>query len=98
MKIYASYHTEDPALDEMNYQAMKEERMKLYPKCECCGDYIVNDYIYEVDGMRFCSKKCRNKYFMNEKLSCLIRGTGYDDDFYHILDEFTDLESLGDIR
>ncbi len=97
MKIHSRHYTDNPVLDEMNYQSDLEDRLKAYPRCECCEGYIVNDYIYEVEGMRFCSQGCRNKYFMNEVLSRLIKGTGYDDDFYHILDNFTDLVRLEDI-
>lgn len=97
MSIYSSYHTDDPVADQISYQYDLEQRLRRYPRCECCEEPIINDYFYEVEGRRYCSKACRNRAYTNELLDRLIKGTGYDDDFSELLDEFTDIVRAEDI-
>lgn len=39
------------------YDARQQAQEKKYPKCDCCGDRIVDDKFYNIEGTYIC-KTC----------------------------------------
>lgn len=59
----AIYRCEDPVLDWDLYCADQEEEMKKYPKCDKCGEPIVEEYFFEINGYNYC-EDCMKDEFM----------------------------------
>lgn len=39
-----------------------EASLTRRPQCECCGQYIQDDYTWEIDGALFCPKCAADKF------------------------------------
>lgn len=35
------------------YEAEQEARLENYPRCDCCGEPILDEYFYDIDGTYF---------------------------------------------
>ena len=44
------------------YEAEQERQLDKYPKCDCCGEPILDDYFYNIDGTYYC-EQCLNDEF-----------------------------------
>lgn len=42
------------------HDAEQEAQLERCPKCEDCGEYIQDDYLYDIDGIILC-EQCMNK-------------------------------------
>ena len=47
------------------YEAEQESRLKRFPKCDCCGEPITDDYFYNIDGTYICETCMRDEYRKN---------------------------------
>jgi formylmethanofuran dehydrogenase subunit E len=47
------------------YEAEQERRLEKYPKCDCCGESITDDYFYNIDGTFICESCMRDEYRKN---------------------------------
>lgn len=36
------------------YEDEVERTRKKYPKCDCCGERILDDYFFNIDGTYYC--------------------------------------------
>lgn len=54
--------TDDPIADFVRYQAEQEEETEKLPKCDNCGEPIMDDYCYDVGGDILC-EDCMNDLF-----------------------------------
>ena len=43
----------------------RERELKKFPKCDCCGEPITDDYYYDIDGDKIC-KDCLDKWYRVE--------------------------------
>ena len=43
------------------YEAEQERRLRKHPKCDCCGERIVDDKFYNIEGTYIC-KVCIEDY------------------------------------
>lgn len=48
------YRTDDPVLDYYNWEAAEAAELEKLPKCAECGEPIVDDFCYEIDGELIC--------------------------------------------
>lgn len=48
------HYSDDPHKDFLRHEADLEEGLKDCPVCDCCGEYIFEDYYFEDDGDKFC--------------------------------------------
>lgn len=44
------------------HEAEQERRLKKYPKCDCCGEHITDDYFYNIDSTYFCEECLKDEY------------------------------------
>ena len=44
------------------YEAERERKLDKFPKCDCCGEPITDDYLYKIDGEFLCEECLNNKY------------------------------------
>ncbi len=56
------YRTDDPVADYERYDADREAELAKLPKCDCCGEPIVEEHFYNIDGTFICEECMRNQY------------------------------------
>lgn len=66
--------TDDPEKDFDTWDFEQTELLELLPKCKECGEYIQDDFCYEIDGnliceecMDMCYKKFTEDYIVDER-------------------------------
>lgn len=47
------------------YEAEQERKLDKFPKCDCCGEPITDDYYYNIDGTYFCEDCLNSEYRKN---------------------------------
>lgn len=47
------------------YEATQERRLEKLPKCDCCGEPIIDEYFYNIDGTFICEDCLINEYRKN---------------------------------
>ena len=52
----ACYRCEDPVLDWDLYCADIEQELQKYPVCDCCGEHITDETMYDVNGVYYCEE------------------------------------------
>lgn len=48
------YFSDDPVADYDRHCAEQERKLAKYPKCDNCGEYITDEYFYNIDGTFIC--------------------------------------------
>ena len=46
--------TDDPIADFNRHDAERERRLIRFPKCDCCGERIQDDDLFDFDGELIC--------------------------------------------
>ena len=46
------------------YEAEQERRIEKYPKCDCCGERILDDSFFNIEGTYIC-ERCIDDYKVN---------------------------------
>ena len=46
--------TDDPISDFERWDAEQQEELEGYPKCECCGEHITDDFFYIIADEYIC--------------------------------------------
>lgn len=46
------------------YEAAQERRLRKYPKCDCCGERIVEEKFYNIEGTYIC-ENCISDYLVD---------------------------------
>lgn len=44
------------------YEADREEKLRKFPKCDICGEYITDEYFYNIDGT-YMHEECLNSEY-----------------------------------
>lgn len=57
MYEYIPDYTEQHAM----YEAAQERRNERLPKCDCCGERILGDFFFNIEGVYYC-EDCINDY------------------------------------
>ncbi len=47
------------------YEREQESKLDRYPKCDCCGEPITDDYFYNIDGTFICETCLNEEYRKN---------------------------------
>lgn len=47
------------------HEAKLEEKIRKYPKCDLCGQYITDDQFYDIDGNYF-HKECLDIEYLKD--------------------------------
>lgn len=47
------------------YEAEQERNLDKFPKCDCCGEPITDDYFYDIDGTYYCEDCLISEYRKN---------------------------------
>lgn len=55
-------YTDDPVADAYAHDYEQETALEKYPVCSCCGEHILDDYLYDIDGDLIC-EECLNEYY-----------------------------------
>ena len=50
------YRTDDPLEDFYRYDAERQKEEDKLPKCEYCGEPIMDDYLYDINGDVICEE------------------------------------------
>ena len=53
-----------PDYDELHeaFEDEQEENANKFPKCDCCGESIVEEHFYNIDGTFICENCMRDEY------------------------------------
>lgn len=62
--------TDDPIFDWERHCTEEQEAIDSAPVCDCCGELIVENYFYAIDGEIFCDE-CITE-IVNEKFKQFI--------------------------
>ncbi len=54
--------TNDPVADYERYSNDMESALEQLPECTFCGNHILDDYLYEIDGDYYC-EECMKELF-----------------------------------
>lgn len=57
-----SYRTDDPHADFDRWDADEQKALKKLPKCEYCGETIMDDHLYDFNGDIMC-ETCLKEHF-----------------------------------
>ena len=44
------------------YEQERERALEKFPKCDCCGEPITDDYFYNIDGTYICEECLNDNY------------------------------------
>lgn len=58
------YRTNDPVADFLRRDREQQEWEDSLPHCDRCGE-IIDDYVYEIDGLIYCMECMDDKYRRN---------------------------------
>ena len=58
------YRTNDPVADFLRRDREQQEWEDSLPHCDRCGE-IIDDYVYEIDGLIYCMGCMDDKYRRN---------------------------------
>ena len=58
------YRTNDPVADFLRRDRDQQEWEDSLPRCDRCGE-IIDDYVYEIDGLIYCMECMDDKYRRN---------------------------------
>lgn len=70
--------TGDPHRDFDAYENKKHESFIKLPTCDCCGERIVEDFLYDFDGELVCDE-CLTDYISDNYKK---NASAYIDEFY----------------
>lgn len=59
------YRTDDPVADYERYDADRERRLDRYPKCDYCGEPILEDHFYNINGTYYHEECLNSEYRVN---------------------------------
>lgn len=59
-----AYRTNDPVADFLRRDREQQEWEDSLPHCDRCGE-IIDDYVYEIDGLIYCMECVDDKYRRN---------------------------------
>lgn len=52
--------TDNPLRDFWKYSTKQEEWLESRPLCDDCGEYIQDEYYFEIEGKKFCESCIKN--------------------------------------
>lgn len=55
-------YTDDPIADAYAYDYEQAKALEKYPTCYCCGEHIVDNYLYDIDGDLVCEECLKEHY------------------------------------
>ena len=44
------------------YEREQERELRKFPKCDCCGEHITDEYFYNIDGTYLCETCLNDEY------------------------------------
>jgi formylmethanofuran dehydrogenase subunit E len=57
--------TDNPVADFERHDSEQERRLKEFPMCSCCDEYIFEDYYYQINDEIICVH-CLNEYYRKD--------------------------------
>lgn len=58
------YFTGDPSGDYARYDAEMEDRLKMLPVCDCCGEHIQQEKAIYYNG-QWCCEECESDFWQD---------------------------------
>ena len=59
------FRTDDPIADFNRYDEEQQNYLDKLPKCDCCGEHITDEYLYDIDGTLFCEECLKDEFRKN---------------------------------
>ena len=56
------YYSDDPERDFLRHDAEKEEELASLPECDICGNPIMEEHFYLINGDKVCQECLENNY------------------------------------
>lgn len=54
--------TDDPIADFLAHDAEQQSKLDRLPKCDICGEPILDEYFYNIDGTYICEECLKSEY------------------------------------
>ena len=59
------FYSDDPVADADRYDAEQQRMIDKLPKCDYCGEPIMDDYFYNIDGTFICEECLKTEFRKN---------------------------------